>query len=678
MRNILSREDYLQSVNEGFIGNAIKKGVNKLKSMFSFLMKKVKNFIAIFDEDGNVLPVVSVQAVIDNSSDTNAVNVYAPQELVESTVSAGGTGCETTAKRVDKEGFYTYMEEDSNEYKNFLTLSKLIKENFGADFETEDQINERMKYSRTGEKLNAKGIRPDEFRTYLNELIGKKLRAGKKSRIRPSGVQKSSDGLAYLVWGAPGIGKSTIPNIVIDEYNKNKSSMKDKMTLINIDCGLLGSDGFMMPTIPLRKDISGYINRNKNDIPSLSVYDEIDSEELNQALKQQKDAQSAPPKWLPCYHRTGNAKIDAMLDECANGGIDMKTGEERGGGGIILLDELFRADPAIFSQLMNFLFTKEINGEWRLGSKWSVIACSNRPADSKIVSKTWEEVGEGAVKGRFRHFLLVPDPEQWKNYMRSQGVTGPNEILFKFIFDDEAKDGDEYRRWHEVDSKQNMEEDDATDYEKSESITEAPTPRNWEYAWDEIVNYLDDHDLDSICQIPLSEFEHLLGGIFYEKFINEFITWLRNTIGNVKIEDIIEDPLGVFPSKTDEDSDVIVIKNLWEQFEKKYGKKGDCPDDDLANIFIWLGIHYREQANIVDAKFIQMLDKVLKSGTDTSLETKEKTIKVMMAAYPSKGDFEGDLEGVDEVLDEVKDLMRKYFPWRIDGDKILFIDDYED
>ena len=39
-KNILNREDYLKTVNEGRIGDFLKGGVKKIKSFFSFVAKK--------------------------------------------------------------------------------------------------------------------------------------------------------------------------------------------------------------------------------------------------------------------------------------------------------------------------------------------------------------------------------------------------------------------------------------------------------------------------------------------------------------------------------------------------------------------------------------------------------------------------------------------------------------
>ena len=93
MKHLLSREDFIKSkLNEGRIGDTFRKGINKIKGFFSLMIKKVKNFIALFDNNGNVLPVVPLQAVIDHYSNSNSVDVYSSKDMSDSVIEAGGNG----------------------------------------------------------------------------------------------------------------------------------------------------------------------------------------------------------------------------------------------------------------------------------------------------------------------------------------------------------------------------------------------------------------------------------------------------------------------------------------------------------------------------------------------------------------------------------------------------------
>ena len=118
MRNLMSRDEYLQKANEGFIKDTIKKGIDKVKSLFKMGMKKVKNFIVIFDSKGHVFPVVSFQAVIDRFSKSNVIKVFAPKAISQNVIDAGGTGCPETAEIKKSDDVYGEVDTDSNEYKN--------------------------------------------------------------------------------------------------------------------------------------------------------------------------------------------------------------------------------------------------------------------------------------------------------------------------------------------------------------------------------------------------------------------------------------------------------------------------------------------------------------------------------------------------------------------------------
>lgn len=668
MNHILNREDFLKEVqiNEGF-KDFVKKGFNKIKDMFSILIKKVKNFIAVFDKEGNVLPVVSLQAVIDHFSSSNAVGVYASKAMSDSVVEAGGEGCGDNPKLFTDNETYGTVDEDSIEYKNFMSLSKILHENLGVDINSQE-INERSSYSKPGEKLNIPVIDTVEFAKLLKKRI-----IDRQGRKRKGNL---------LIFGAPGIGKSSIANTVIKEYNELKSAT-DSVSLITINCALLAEGDFMMPTIPIKKDIDGFISRHKEDIPAISAIDSLDQDEideLNRSLRAQKVSDSAPKTWLPCYRPTQNEAINEILDAAANGKITVdknnpKNNIETGSGGIILLDELFRAQPGIFNQLMTFLLTREMEG-WVLGSKWAIVACSNRPADSERVSETWRNI-EGADLDRYAQIALMqPSPEGWKNYMRNLGLTGENEIIFNFIFDPESKDGDEFSRWHRVDNKIDIGQDSSQGNEKSDANSIPVTPRRWEEVWKEIQDYMEDEGYKSILEIPTEELRDVVKLYFTPDFTNEFIDWMEIHTGNVDIFDVIEDPINTYTKKSGKTDDAVIIRDLFEQFNKNFiKKKKEISDEELSNIFIWLGRNFVDQLNLVQNDFWENINDYL--GADME-EKYHNTLNIIDAAWPSQESIDNDVEEGLCTLDDLKDLMNKYFPWRLKNDEIQYINDYED
>ena len=706
MKNLLSREEFLNQIDEGFIRDTFRKGVNAIKKVLSIGMKKIKNFIASFDTNGNVLPVVSLQATIDHFAGNKNVQVFAPKEISDSVVAAGGNGCSSEAVYVgddDTEStdgpsgkeWAKWMKEKqfekSIEYQNFKRIPKLIKEHYSCTDEEADEIFERVFYSNKhndGERTTGTSkyaqLTPDTFVEELNKRIrfkqsDKKLSKGNKVQQDPGNM---------LVFGAPGIGKSTIPKQVIKNYNEDKEAYQ-KMALISVNCANINTGDLMMPNLPKNKDIMGILNQHKDDFPQLAFFNNLDDNTKQDLAKELKSsgqtiAPESPKSWLPCYRRTGT-DIDAVLRVIADGGImettitktnkftGEKTTEEihemTGSGGILLFDEFLRAKPGVFDELMNFLLEGHV-GDWYLGPKWIVIACSNRPCDDVTTAETWEKLGDAATDRWHKIYHMEPDPESWKKWARSKGM---EEIILKFIFDENSKDYDEFSRWHRMEGA-----DAQGDTDRGKPVT----PRTWEKAWIDICNYELENNLDSILEIPLNELKTIVSGTFDNDFVQEFITWIEQHTGNVDLEQIIKDPTNTFPTKNKDTDDVVIFENLWEQIEKKYTAQQDIPDKELANIFCWLGMNFQNGGNLVFTYIIQNLDKILPNGKDNPnrWSTKKKSNLMLNAAWPTLDSVdelynETEIGSKKKILEKMKELMNEYFPWRIEGDKIKYVDE---
>lgn len=706
MKNILSRDEYLNQMNEGMFGDAVKRGITGIKKLFKIGMKKIKNFIAIFDNKGRVLPVVSPQALIDKFSNSNSINVYAPSSMSRQVVEAGGKGCDVKAPERQDEGVYDFgpkgkefskwMEDEKYkntvEYKNLMSIPSIINECYdGLDDESkkifENTVNEdwkgivqkRVKYNKSAELKGIKSINVDEFKKILENMIdsrifnnGKPLKVGNKEKIVPRNI---------LVFGAPGIGKSTIPELVINDYNNRaKGDASKEMSLITVDCPNIAVGDFMMPTMPQPKLIQKVINQNPDAFPNAKRFlDGLTPEEdssLTAALDATKqfDVTYAPQSWLPSYKETGNDELDALLNEYANGGVYTDTEgktHKTGNGGIIMFDEFLKCDPNIFKQLMIFLLTRQMGG-WRLGSKWVIIACTNRPCDDSKIDEVWQEWNDGvAGKDRFeRMFHLTPSPEQWKEWARSKGC---DELLLKFIFEDSGEGADnEYPRWHSM-----------VKNGSGESSQVLPiSPRRWESAFGFINSYEIDHDLEDISQMSIEEIQDTLDGVFDEEFVQEIVNWLEDHMNDVKLDDILKDPVGTYlPKKfigNDEAKSSIIIKSLFNQFRKKYKDNPEkLSDDEFAKIILWFGLNYADSFNSVLINFITKVDKVLGKGVFEYI----KTGQMLLAAFPME-DIDIYIDALvnpqqdnspkypEDTKEIVKGFMRKYFPWRIDGDTI--------
>ncbi len=717
----MNRDEYLQMTNEGFIKDKLKKGWEKIKSFLKIGMKKIKDFITIFDSDGHVLPVVSPQAVMDNFSDSSVVKVLGTVAMNDSVTDAGGQI--NTDKPVfdddamydygpDGEEFFDYVLDkkykDDVEYKNLMSIPSIIQEHYNIPDEEmnkvfEDVMNEdwetikkdRVNYVDKKELSNIKQIDIKKFEGVINQLIEDWSINSGKSTISIDGddVEIGEPMGNILVFGAPGIGKSTVPHAVVDKFNREvaKFDQSKMISLISINCANLSAGDFMMPTMPKENDILPTISEFEDVFPQSSDYlkglDDHQKKEIAMTIQNsgQFKSSDAPKCWLPSYKPVGNNKINKMLDDYSNGGVYMdkdKTSYKTGGGGIILFDELLRCDPDVFRQLMIFLLERSLNG-WVLGSKWALIACSNRPCDDGEVNKVWKSWNSTpAAKDRWENmYQLVPDPESWKKWARKKGC---DELLIEFMFDKESMVGDEYPRWHSM----------VPNSSSAANQVLPVTPRRWQKAFSAIGKYKlkksreSGEKVSDLSELSLDEIKDCLEGYFDLDFVAEITGWLEDRMDAVDLDGIMKNPKSVYlPKKfvNDPDKAVVLIENLKREFISRFKKNPeDCSDDELSNIFIWLGINYPGDMFNVQAFMEAIVKDVFKNDSDNCISKYIKTLQTVEAAYPPR-EIEKDVEEAENEAPEnypwpkgsmetIKDLMREYFPWRISGDEIKYYD----
>ena len=726
----MSRDEYLQTTNEGFIKDTIKKGWEKVKNFFRIGIKKIRDFIAIFDSDGNVFPVVSPCAVMDKFSDSNAVRVYAPKEISQVAIDAGGNGCGETADLSSDDDVYddgpdgkAYAEwmkngeyKDTPEYKNFLKLGSILKESNNVDDlyiidESWTEVEkERNTYSYDEAFGNTvKAIDHIKFEEWINKFIDQRINKGGKSvaRVEGSGVTRIAEPERnMLVFGAPGIGKSTIPNTVVRKYNETvaQGDPSKMISLINVNCSLLKPGDFLMPTMPKEEEITKSIKKFSKAFPEASKYmDSLSDEEQEDIATMIKNSgqfksSDAPKSWLPSYKSVGGP-LEKILDAYANGGtFDDEDGftVKTGNGGIIIFDEFLRADEDVFGELMNFLLYRKIH-DWKLGSKWVIIACSNRPCDDDNISRVWRSWnGSPAMKGRFsRIFQLIPDPEAWKKWAKQKGC---DDLILDFIFEKSSKKGNEYPRWH-------------TEVKNGSGETQQTipiNPRQWETAINAINTYIIDNDYPNILKMSDKELEDVLEGVFDTNFIAEFVAWFSDHKDVIDIDMMMDDPKSVnLPKNFNHDdaaATATIVKNVSGQIIDRFkDNRRNLTDDKFSNIITWFGMNFRGNVGVV-VDFLEELrkNKILEDAVDADTDMDSDAINplsryvkacmALEAAYPmneytdaqgEKLSWEDGIIGYEKrsvypwpkgSVEIVKGLMKEYFPWRISGDTIKFYD----
>jgi hypothetical protein len=204
--------------------------------------------------------------------------------------------------------------------------------------------------------------------------------------MRASDLTKSLSALIEqkvptFLWGAPGIGKSSIVKQI---------AQKNGVEFIDLRLAL------MDPT----------------DLKGIPFYD-----------KESHTALWAPPAFLPS-----------------------------GGEGILFLDELNSAAPAVQSSAYQLILDRRV-GEYELPDGWAIVAAGNRESDRGVTYRM-----PAPLANRFVHFELEVSVEDWREWAYSSGldsriiayITYKSEHLFTFEPKSEAKSFATPRSWEYV------------------------------------------------------------------------------------------------------------------------------------------------------------------------------------------------------------------------------------
>jgi hypothetical protein len=227
-------------------------------------------------------------------------------------------------------------------------------------------------------------------------------------------VLKHPDERPLMIWGAPGIGKTAIVKLVQKQFGGR---------LIDVQLTTYQPEDFFLP----EKDPGTEGN-----------------------LKSRR-ATRIPQGWLPLYHES-----EGEAGNAAANGPD-------GRGGVIFLDELSRAKEAIRNICLKFILDRELDGGWKIGSMWRILAASNRQEDDETNSA---EFGS-ALGNRFQQLNFSPSVKDFSEYaLDVKDESGTNIFDPRIISFLNWTKGQEF--FHKLDP--------------MKSATIFPSPRSWEAA----------------------------------------------------------------------------------------------------------------------------------------------------------------------------------------------------
>lgn len=528
--------DYDSFINEGKFRDFIHKGVEKVKSFFKTVVLKIDDIIAFFTENGDIYPAVSAYTSLNAVASGQIPGVRAYCDIDNPYLN----NVEKEASIVPEPGYYGIIDKDSIEYRNYETFKGMINEHYakygntGAIQMVNEEDFKRVGFSAAEGGVAARDIDSDDLREILEDLV-ENVPAYKGDR----------HGGAVFIWGAPGIGKSTIPKAIVRAWNEKKGDALHKKALMVVQCGDLTIDGFSLP-IPMEKSIEDYLNERpilKDKVASQGIsLDTLEKIKKNM----HKVSVEAPKTWLPAFKMNATQEEIDVLNDIANGYLEIKN---KGGkivktetteGGILLFDEFFRANEEVFKIMMQIILNREYSG-YMLGNKWGILCCSNRPEDDEEVrtgfEKTGAVVGTRMLSGAYN---FIPSFDEWKKWAISEG--GFDEITLEFLkFDKDSSNG-EYTNWHTI----------RPDEYIQRGKTAWPTPRTWSALMNELNLYKENHGYSNIVEIPSEKIRRMADGIIGEDMAVRYVAFLQSHASSIAVDAkaVLEDPDYKIPSSS--------------------------------------------------------------------------------------------------------------------------------
>ena len=566
--------DYDTFINEGKFRDFIHKGVEKVKSFFKTVTLKIDNIIAFFKEDGEIYPATSAYTSLNTVASGAIPGVKAYCDIDNPYLN----NVEKEASIVPEPGYYGIIDKNSVEYRNYETFKGMINEHYAKYGNTGafQMINEedfkRVGFSAADGGVVARDIDSDDLREILEDLVE-----------NVPAYKGDNHGGAVFIWGAPGIGKSTIPKAIVKAWNKEKGDALHKKALMVVQCGDLTIDGFSLP-IPMEKSIEDYLNERpvlKDKVASQGIsLDTLEKIKKNM----HKVSAEAPKTWLPAFKMDATQEEIDVLNDIANGYLEIKNKDgkiiktETTEGGILLFDEFFRANEEVFKIMMQIILNREYSG-YMLGNKWGILCCSNRPEDDEEVrsgfEKTGAVVGTRMLAGAYN---FIPSFDEWKKWAVSEG--GFDNITLEFLKFDTDPDNGEYTNWHTI----------RPDEYIQRGKTAWPTPRTWSALMNELNLYKENHGYENIVDIPDTKLRRIADGIIGEDMAVRYVAFLKSHASSIAVDAkaVLEDPDYVIPSS----SCSTVVKQIEDYVTIRYDDT-DLPDVSLLmNMFNKLNSTY--------------------------------------------------------------------------------------
>lgn len=440
------RVTHLDKIDEGVLDTigSVAKNVSKYGKKFAEkakeVVQKVKEFIvSAFSVEGFVffngsdeklVPAIHPINAMEGAKNTSCVNFVPGTGTIELCDELGikPEAIENFRFGGVYDGAIQFGDEGGEANESVKDYSSSLLETL---FEAEDS------HLAKSEKISLRGTFCNWTQEQIVNYIGNEYMSRREGR-KPKG-------LPLFIWGAPGIGKTSIIRSLRDIV---KAETGDTISIISINGGNVGPDDFTMPATIVR-------TLNTNDST-----DNTDDDDFKGATS--TVIKDLPKNWLPVYNPTSEEADPELLNAIANGGglvTDDKGNKviQNGPGGIFFIDEYSRMTQAGMDALMQAPTTREIgsNSTLRFGDRWVIVCAANRKSDMSRRGGAEALSFEGASKTRFNHCNFVPDPKDWLAWakMESDRRPGRKNVLtdiVSYIESEIKRDPKEYGDFYEM------------------------------------------------------------------------------------------------------------------------------------------------------------------------------------------------------------------------------------
>lgn len=453
-KHVLTIDEF---INEGLydtIKKGFKKGVRYVKDKLESLVVMFNDFFVanINPTTNKLIPATDPITAINYIETTKPKGVRAFTKI-KSPLLIDGVQEKATIQESDER--YGRIKKGSLEERNYVEFMKLL-----AEINDNTLTEERIGLDAKSGGLKIKNITTPQLEKEVTRVM-----------LNVPDSTGKEDARALTIYGAPGIGKTTIPKTIIKKWNEENPDKKK--AIIVVECGDLELGGFNLP-IPREIELGETISfAVKNKLIKDGSFTDADFDKIKG--KKVYRTYESPKTWLPVYQTTGTKEEIEVQHAVANGRTFSKMvyNEKRGGfdrieeetteGGILMFDEFLRADPELFKTICQLVKNRTIgHGEYRLGDKWGIILCSNRPLDDDEVFERYGQLPP-AMADRFANgsYNYIPDFNYWLDWAKNDGYF--DEYTIKFLSTDTIIGNKEtytdsrgnavtvYKNWHTID-----------------------------------------------------------------------------------------------------------------------------------------------------------------------------------------------------------------------------------